>query len=819
MANILWFSEIGKGDVGKAGGKGANLGEMANSNLPVPPGFIVSSEAYFHFIEVNNIHDLIQEQTQYLDVQNTDELDRASDEIKNAIMAAAMPNDIRADIIRAYNELCGFGGGIPSIDGAKYVAVRSSATAEDLPDASFAGQQATFLNVKGQDDVVKAVQACWASLFEARAIYYRQDRGYDHLKVGLAAVVQEMVQSEAAGVMFTLEPMSNNRELISIEAAFGLGEIVVSGSTTPDRYLVKKDTVEIMQKSIAKQEWMITKVKGRNEHVDVPEEQRNAQKISDAHIIELARLGKEIEQHYGVPQDIEWAIVGDAVYIVQSRPVTTLGMAAPMPAAEAAAVGPGAAAPAIASALAGLEGIGAAAQSGDAIEIGKATIILKGTGASPGVGSGPVQIIPTPKDIHKMQPGGVLVTDMTTPDYVPAMKRAVAIVTNSGGSTCHAAIVSRELGIPCIVGTQKATTILHDGEIITVDAVHGIVYEGKVAVEAPKKAEAAAGGAMMVAAPITGTKIYVNLAEPELAEKVAALPVDGVGLLRAEFIIAEIGEHPRKMMEEGRGQEFADKLAEGMRKICAAFYPRPVVYRATDFKTNEYKNLTGGEKYEPNEANPMMGYRGCSRYVKEEDMFKLELDAIKKVRNTYGLKNLWLMIPFVRKIGEIRAIKEILKRNDIHFTKDFKLWIMVEVPSTVFMIEEFCKEGINGISIGSNDLTQLILGIDRDNATMAEAFDERNLAVMRAIRHVIKICGKYGVTTSICGQAPSVYPEFADKMVEFGITSMSVNPDAVEAARRNTASAESKYTLRRLAELTEHMEKHKPNIGAEIRDD
>lgn len=823
MANILWFSEIGKGDVGKAGGKGANLGEMSRVNLPVPPGFVVSAEAYFHFVEVNNIREFIREQTQHLDVQDTDELNRVSGEIKAAIIAAPMPGDIRADVVKAYNEMCGFGTGIPSIDGAKYVAVRSSATAEDLPEASFAGQQATFLNVRGQDEVVRAVQECWASLFEPRAIYYRQDRGYDHLKVGLAAVVQEMVQSEAAGVMFTVEPMTNDPGLIAIEAGLGLGESVVSGSITPDRYAVRKDTLEIVQRNIARQDWMIVKVKESNEHVDVPEEQRERQKISDRHIVELAKLGREIERHYGIPQDIEWAVVGNTVYIVQSRPVTTLKMAVPMKAAVAAAVGfaaPVSAAPEseVAGALAGLEAIASpAAPEGEAIPVEKANIILKGLGASPGVAVGPVQIIPSAKEIAKMRQGGILVTSMTTPDFVPAMKKAAAIITDSGGATAHAAIVSRELGIPCVVGTQKATVLLHDGDVVTVDAVHGIIYAGKVAIEAPKKA--VAGGAVAVAAPVTGTKVYVNLAEPELAEKVAALPVDGVGLLRAEFIIAGIGEHPRKMMDEGRGQEFADKLAEGLRRIASAFYPRPVVYRATDFKTNEYRNLAGGEKYEPAEANPMMGYRGCARYVKEEDMFKLELDAIKKVRETYGLKNLWLMIPFVRKIGEIRAIKEILKRNEIHFTKDFKLWIMVEVPSTVFMIEEFCKEGINGISIGSNDLTQLILGIDRDNATMAEAFDERNLSVMRAIRHVIRVCNKYGVTTSICGQAPSVYPEFAEKLVEFGINSISVNPDAIEAARRNIASAEQKYVMKRLAELTEQMEKHKPGIGVEIRDD
>ena len=738
-----------------------------------------------------------------------------------------MPQDIREDIIRSYDKLCESGMDVPAIETEKYVAVRSSATAEDLPDASFAGQQATFLNIRGKDDLVNAVRGCWASLFEPRAMYYRHEKGFDHLRVGIAVVVQEMVQSESAGVMFTLEPMSNNRGIISIEAAFGLGEIVVSGEVTPDRYLVRKSDLGIVKKEIVKQDWMITKVSGKDENVDVPEEMREAQKISDSQIIELAKLGKEIEAHYGRPQDIEWAVSGNMVYIVQSRAVTTAGPEPDKPKAEKKQV-EAKPAPKLEArqepkkevkaeakpeqgrgdqeepqteggkAPRGSEKERGATMEEEIIPVDKAEMLVKGLGASPGVAFGPVQHIPTPKDIDKMSEGAILVTDMTTPDFVPAMKKAAGIVTNAGGSTCHAAIVSRELGIPCIVGTMKATTVLQEGEFVTVDAVHGIVYRGHVGVEAPKKQEAAAGGGMMVAmaAPVTGTKIYVNLAEPENAEKVAALPVDGVGLLRAEFIIAGIGEHPRKMMEEGRGQEFADKLAEGMRKIAAAFYPRPVVYRATDFKTNEYRNLKGGEKYEPAEANPMMGYRGCSRYIAEEDLFKLELDAIKKVRETYGLKNLWLMIPFVRKIGEIRAIKEILKRNNVHFTKDFKLWIMVEVPSTVFMIEEFCKEGIHGISIGSNDLTQLILGIDRDNATMADAFDERNLSVMRAIKHVVKVCNKYGVTTSICGQAPSVYPEFAQKLVEFGINSISVNPDVIDRTRKIVAAAEAKLGIK-----------------------
>jgi len=770
MENILWFSQVGKEDVGKVGGKGANLGEMAGVGLPVPNGFCTTSDAYFVFLKANGIDKAIAKITENLDVEDTQKLNAASDEIKALILSARMPDAIRTDIIKAYNKLCGVDV-MPSESEEKYVAVRSSATAEDLPEASFAGQQETYLNIKGADNVLKAVQMCWASLFGSRAIYYRQEKGFDHLKVGLAAVVQEMVQSEKAGVMFTSDPITNDPNRISIEAAYGLGEIVVSGSVTPDRYTVKKDTMEIIERDITQQTWMITKINGKNEHVNIKDEMQERQKLSDNEIIELANYGKEIEEHYGWPQDSEWAISRGQVFIVQSRPITTIK-----------------------------KGGGESVVEGGS-SVANAEIILRGSGASPGVAVGKVKMIPTAKDIGRMEKGDILVTEMTSPDYVPAMKKAAAIITNSGGATCHAAIVSRELGVPCIVGTKEATKILHDGDLVTVDAKMGVVYKGKVDIAVAKKPE---GGAGVVSAPlVTGTKIYLNLGEPELAEKMSSLNVDGVGLFRAEFMIAGIGLHPRKAIEEHKEQEYTDKLAEGMRQICAAFYPRPVVYRATDFKTNEYRNLEGGEKYEPKEENPMMGYRGCSRYTSEPDVFKLEVDAIRKVREVYGLKNLWLMIPMVRTIEEIRGVKKLLEKFGLERNKDFKLWIMVEVPSTIFLAEEFCQEGIDGISIGSNDLTQFILACDRDSSTLAAKFDERNEAILKALKHIIRICNKNGVTTSICGQAPSVYPEYSEKLVEFGINSISVNPDMVDVTRRNVASAEKKLMLKKLRELTD----------------
>jgi pyruvate,water dikinase len=776
MKNIMWFSEIRKTNLREVGGKGANLGEMAYAGFPIPNGFVVTSDAYFHFIRHNKIDQFIKEQTEDLDYENSDQLIKVSETIKAKILGGEIPSNLRQEIIDAYKKLQ------PGKE--PYVAVRSSATAEDLPTASFAGQQATFLNIKGAENCVQAVKECWASLFEARAIYYRNANHFDHLRVGLAAVVQLMIQSEKSGVMFSVDPITQDRDKIAIEAAYGLGEVVVSGAVTPDRYIVNKKTMQIEQKNIGKQTWMLVKIDDKNQKIDVKEEMQERQKITDLQIIELAKIAKKIEEHYQKPQDIEWAIEQGNIYIVQARPITTLKDSQ---------------------------------EKEQMPQTKQGTILVKGLAASPGVGKGVVKVLAGAKEIGKIQKGDVLVTEMTTPDFVPAMKRASAIITNSGGMTCHAAIVSREMGIPCIVGTKNATEVLKDGTFITVDAYRGIVYEGDIAIFEKKETEtststSSTSSSTMLSAPVTGTKIYVNLAEVELAEKTAKLPCDGVGLLRAEFMISEIGEHPKKMLKEGRGKEFVEKLAEKLRIFATAFYPRPVVYRTTDFKTNEYRNLAGGEEFEPKEANPMMGYRGCARYISEPEVFSLELQAIKKVRDEYGLKNLWVMLPFVRRIGELRGIKEMLKHHGIHHTRDFKLWIMVEVPSTVFLIDKFCEEGIDGVSIGSNDLTQLILGIDRDNETLAEGFDERNHAVLRAIEHVIKVCKQYNVTVSLCGQAPSVYPEFAEKLVEFGITSISVNPDAVERTKRIVASAEMRVLLKRLEHLEKQTNIHKTSI-------
>jgi len=741
---IVWFDEVTKNDIPIVGGKGANLGEMTRAKIPVPPGFIVTASTYYEFLRRLKIKDKISSLLKDLDTNNSKQLKQVASKSKQVIIDAIMPPDIVDAIKQAYIKL-----------GDSLVAVRSSATAEDLPEASFAGQQSTFLNVQGEDDVVDAVQKCWASLFEPRAIYYRHQHGFDHLKVGIAVPVQKMVASETSGVMFTVEPVTSDTGKIVIEAIYGLGEGLVSGEVTPDLYIIDKETLTIISKRISRQgQKLMRNPEGGNQNPNiwqpVQPTYQEQQKLPDDEIIQLAKLGKQIEDHYQFPQDIEWAKENNKIYMVQTRPVTTIK--------ETAEAEP---------------------------EI-KAPVLLSGVSASPGLASGPVKIIREASQIERVYDGDILVAEMTTPDFVPAMKRAVAIVTERGGRTAHAAIVSRELGIPCIVGTEKATTTLNDGQIITIDGSHGKVYNGKVT----RRVATTLVTSILREAIQTRTKVYVNLTQPELADIVASRNVDGVGLLRAEFMVAQIGEHPSYMLKQKRGNEFIDKLYNGLHTFAKAFSPRPVVYRTTDFKTNEYRELTGGQEFEEVEENPMLGYRGASRYITDIDTFKLEIEAIKRVRKDYT--NLWVMLPFVRTVDELKRTKDILESEGLKRSNDFKLWMMVEVPSNIFLMEKFLEVGIDGISIGSNDLTQLILGIDRDSAKLAKTFDERNEAVLIALERAIKVSKSMGVTSSICGQAPSDYPELTQKLVSWGITSVSVNPDAIGATRAIIAKAEAK---------------------------
>lgn len=749
----MWFSEVGREDLALVGGKGANLGELTRASIPVPPGFIVTADTYFRFIQQNALEPLIKKDLFGLDVHDSKMLNDRAASIRRRIVEAQMPAHIAEEIRSAYRQL-----------GEGPVAVRSSATAEDLPEASFAGQQSTFLNVVGEDNVVRAVQACWASLFEGRAIFYREEAGYDHTKVGLAVPVQRMVQSEKSGVMFTVEPVTSDASKITIEAVYGLGEGIVSGEISPDLYLLHKESVQIISKAVTPQERMFVRSTDSNGHheganawVEVPWEQREIQKISDDEIRELARIGRAVEDHYGGPQDIEWAYEHGQFFLTQARPVTTMKHGHD--------------------------------DRDDLGEDEQAPVLLSGQPASPGVGVGNVRIVHDPHDIDIVKHGDVLVAEMTTPDFVPAMKRAAAIVTERGGRTCHAAIVSRELGIPCVVGAGRATHNLQVDTEVTVDGSNGNIYQGRAEArlawyERQKQRYAKASQLK------TTTRLYVNLAEPELAERISQRNVDGVGLLRAEFIVAQIGTHPRTFIDEGNAPDFTRQLAEGIREFCQAFAPRPVVYRLTDFKTNEYANLRGGSKYEANEENPMIGYRGASRYIREPDIFQLEVDAINMVRAEF--KNLYVMVPFVRTPRELQGVKQLLADQGLIRGDDFKLWMMVEVPSNVIILDKFLDVGIDGISIGSNDLTQLVLGIDRDSEALADTFDERNDAVLAAIQTAVSVAKRRGITASICGQAPSVYPEVTEKLVEWGITSISVSPDMIDQTREIIANAESK---------------------------
>ena len=650
-----------------------------------------------------------------------------------------------------------------------YVAIRSSATAEDLPGASFAGQQETFLDIKGEANVVYYVRRCWASLFTSRAIFYRAENKFDHFKVGIAVPVQKMIQSNTSGIMFTINPVTNQKDTIVIEGIFGLGELIVQGAVTPDHYEVDKKSLSILHKKIHRQDKIMTLKRGRAVIDYLNEKNGMKQKLTDDQIVKIAHYGKKLEQHYYFPQDVEWAIEDNRIYIVQTRPITTTKSLIRLKANE----------------------------KGDRHEITHThLVILKGDPASPGVASGPVKIVRSAKEIDTVKPGDILVAPQTNPDYVPAMRKVAGIITETGGRTSHAAIVSRELGIPAIVGVNGATKKLKDGQVVTVHGSRGVVYKGGIYKSAGVKSEqhevsSLSSAKNNVAKLKTATKVYVNLANPEKAVEISKLNVEGVGLLRAEFMIAGIGTHPKKFIKDHKQHIFVDELTKKLSIFCEAFYPRPVIYRATDFRTNEYRNLIGGSEYEPEEANPMLGFRGCYRYISDPAVFQLELEAIKRVRNKRDLKNLWLMIPFIHTPQELMTVKKIVTAAGLSRSATFKLWMMAELPVNVIILDQFLDVGIDGVSIGSNDLTMLILGIDRDNSDVAQVFDERNPAVLWALEHVIKTCHKRNITVSICGQAPSDYPELVEKLVKWGITSISVNRDVVDQVRETIYNAEN----------------------------
>lgn len=773
---VVSLDKLGVHDVEHVGGKNASLGEMisnlAGAGVSVPGGFATTAQAYRDFLEQSGLNGRIHAALDALDVDDVNALAKTGAQIRQWVMEAEFPARLDSEIRQAFAALANGNDNLA-------VAVRSSATAEDLPDASFAGQQETFLNIRGVDNVIRAAKEVFASLFNDRAIAYRVHQGFDHKLVALSAGVQRMVRSETgtAGVMFTLDTESGFRDVVFITGAYGLGETVVQGAVNPDEFYVHKPTLEAGRPAILRRNLGSKAIKmiygdeakaGRSvKVVDVDRADRARFALSDAEVTELAKQAMIIEKHYGRPMDIEWAKDGDdgKLYIVQARPETVKSRAS-------------------------------ATVMERYLLKEKGTVLVEGRAIGQRIGAGPVKVINDVSEMDKVQPGDVLVSDMTDPDWEPVMKRASAIVTNRGGRTCHAAIIARELGIPAVVGCGNATQILQDGQGVTVSCAEGdtgFIFEGELGFDVRKNS--------VDAMPDLPFKIMMNVGNPDRAFDFAQLPNEGVGLARLEFIINRmIGVHPKALLNfaglpadikesvEKRIAGYPDpvgfyveKLVEGISTLAAAFWPKKVIVRLSDFKSNEYANLIGGKLYEPEEENPMLGFRGASRYISESfrDCFELECRALKKVRNEMGLTNVEIMVPFVRTLGEASQVVELLAGNGLKRGENgLKVIMMCELPSNALLADEFL-EFFDGFSIGSNDLTQLTLGLDRDSGIVAHLFDERNPAVKKLLANAIAACNKAGKYIGICGQGPSDHPDLARWLMEQGIESVSLNPDSV----------------------------------------
>lgn len=773
-------------DVARVGGKGANLGELAAGGFPVPGGFVVTASAYLDAVEAAGVREAISARFATVDADDHEALAASAVALADLVRGVPVPPSVASAIAEACSTV-----------GPGSVAVRSSATAEDTAGASFAGMHRTITDVPVVGDgveraVVEAVHDCWVSLFGERAVAYRAQRGLTD-EPAIAVVVQRMLDPTAAGVLFTVAPSGDRRCMVA-EGAWGPGEVVVSGTVEPDTFTFLRDgsgpdgaprltEVRVGRKSVR----LVMGANGTRHPEPVAASEATRLVLDTDQATALARMAERVEAHFGVPQDLEWALAEGRLWLTQSRPITTLGGAAPAgaPADLAGALRPGA----------------------TQASTGPATV--SGLGASPGVASGPVRVVASAAEGADLQPGEVLVASMTSPDWVAALRRAVALVTDDGGITCHAAIVGRELGIPVVVGTANATALLATGDLVTVDGSAGTVAPAAAAVPAAslagsptaaRVAPSASSPVMPLAAshdggpPAVGsglaTRLYVNLALAERAAEVAASACDGVGLLRAEFLLADAlaGTHPAQVLAEGRRADFVEAMAGSLQRITAAFAPRPVVYRTTDFRSNEFRQLRGGESIEPVEANPMIGFRGAFRYLRTPEVFDMELEVLARVRS--ATPNLIVMLPFVRTRWELEACLERIGSSELGRQAGLQVWVMAEVPSVVHYVEEYAGLGIDGVSIGTNDLTQLVLGVDRDSQICAELFDERDPAVLEAIERIIAAANRAGITSSLCGQRPSNDPDFARLLVGWGITSVSVNPDALPAARDVLADAE-----------------------------
>lgn len=771
---ILWFDTIRMTDVEVVGGKNASLGEMytqlTGSGVDVPNGFATTAQAYRDFLEQNNLTQRINQTLAELDVEDVVALGHTGAQVRQWVMEAELPQNLQQQLLRAYRRL------LDESSGDISVAIRSSATAEDLPEASFAGQQETLLNIRGEEAMIAGVKEVFASLYNDRAIAYRVHQNFDHSEVALSCGIQRMARSDtgASGVMFTIDTESGFDKVVFITASYGLGETVVQGAVNPDEFYVHKPTLALGKQAIVRRNLgskLLKMIYNSELHppietIDTSEAERGRYCLTDPQIQELARMAVSIEQHYGRPMDIEWALDGEdqKLYILQARPETVQS------------------------------------NTGNTLQRfvlhESAPLVISGRSIGQRIASGPARVIASASQMNEVQPGEVLVTDMTDPDWEPIMKRAAAIVTNRGGRTCHAAIIARELGIPAVVGTGNATGKIKDGQLLTVSCAEGDdgkVYEGLLNYEMVETS--------IESMPELPFKIMMNVGNPERAFDFASLPNAGVGLARLEFIINRmIGIHPKALLEfeqqtpelqaeiKTRIQGYPDpvsyyvaRLSEGVATIAAAFYPQRVIVRLSDFKSNEYANLLGGNRYEPEEENPMLGFRGASRYISDDfrDCFELECRAIHRVREEMGLSNVEIMIPFVRTVNEACQVIEILKDNGLQRGKDgLKIIMMCELPSNALLAKEFLQY-FDGFSIGSNDLTQLTLGLDRDSGLIAKLFDERNDAVKALLHMAITACKAEGKYVGICGQGPSDHPDFAHWLMEEGIDSVSLNPDSV----------------------------------------
>ena len=760
---VAWLEDVRSTDVDGVGGKAASLGELTAAGLPVPSGFVVTAGTYREFIENAGIDEELFSAVD-VDHEDTDALREAHERAHDLIMNTPVPGEVREGILSAYR---GLG------DGERFVAVRSSATAEDLPDASFAGQQETFLNVR-EDALIRRVKECWASLFSQRAIYYRNRQGFPHAEVDIAVVVQEMVPAEKSGVLFTSHPSTGDPRII-IEAAWGLGEAVVSGSVSPDNYVIDKATGEAETITVADKKVMMLKDEETGETVErpVPDDKRSKRVLGDDEIAELAALGRQVEDHYDAPQDVEWAIHDGEVYMLQSRPITTISDDDVVADVDGAAANGG-----------------VDVESADPEPAEAKDVLFRGLGSSPGIASGQARIITKLDHLDQVGDGDVIVTEMTMPDMVPAMKRAAGIVTDEGGMTSHAAIISRELGVPAVVGTGSATRELEDGQAVTIDGDKGTVREGTEAKREPAEPVEDARPKTPVK-PMTATEVKVNVSIPDAAERAAATGADGVGLLRTEHMVLSLGKTPTRYIAENGERAYVDELVDGIRTAAEEFYPRPIRVRTLDAPTDEFRQLEGGDD-EPREHNPMLGYRGIRRSLDNSDLFAHELEAFRRIFEM-GYDNVEVMFPLVNDANDVARARDLLREAGVDTEK--REWgVMVETPASALEVESMAKEGIDFVSFGTNDLTQYTLAVDRNNERVADRFDELHPAVLKLIGDTIETCREHDVKTSICGQAASK-PQMVQFLVEKGVSSVSANIDAVRDVQHEVKRVEQRLIL------------------------